>query len=155
MRKLLLLSLIFVLFVCSSNKKTDNKNLPSFLLSAWQKSITPDGILIETAIINNSSDALSYFTMSCGWESFYRIDSKGYFIKADLCYMNREIIIKIPPYQSIRRMLIIKRNMLYAQLPPTKIRIGFDFIKPDSKITATSLSSFTGNMIWSEPFDLK
>jgi hypothetical protein len=93
--------------------------------------------------------------MSCGWESFYRIDSRGYFIKSELCFRNREVIIKIAPYQSIRRALIIKRNILFNQLPPAKIRIGFDFIKPDSKSTATSLSSFTGNMIWSEPVELK
>jgi hypothetical protein len=111
--------------------------------------------LIETAIINNSPDTLFYISMSCSWQVFYRADSKEFFIETEPCYKNGFLIIKVPPYQSIKKILTIKQNKLFHQLPISKIRIGFDLIKLKSKIAVTFLHSFTGNIIWSEPIELK
>jgi hypothetical protein len=154
--RLLLLSLIFVLFVCSSTKKVDEK-IPSLpLLLAWQKFNGTDSILIETSIINTSLDTLFFLSQVCITEEYYRIDSKEFFInslpiESPCWWRNGFIIAKLPPGAIIEKTLWVTYNKVFSPLYPKQIKVGFYLVRTNSE----GLTFELGTTIWSEPIDLK
>ncbi|HEY4874379.1 MAG TPA: hypothetical protein VIH86_02295, partial [Puia sp.] len=138
MRRLLFLSLIFVLFVCSSTKNHYKKITSLPLLIAWQKFNGTDSTLIETSIINTSLDTIFYLSWECGNEEYYRIDSKEFFInpliplESPCWWRNGLIIAKLPPGAIIEKTLWITYNKIFSPVYPKEIKVGFYLFRTNS-----------------------
>jgi len=115
---------------------SQKKDIPTFTvqLDGWHgtKQFLINSSLcmyVKTIITNNSSDTLSYLTMSCSWEEFYIIDSKELSLPMKSCDENGLTLMQIPPHKTIEKLLLLRSSKNKNQLHNTKFKIGFKFYK--------------------------
>jgi hypothetical protein len=110
--------------------------------------------LIKATILNNNADTLSVARMACNWQAFYQTDSRGWYVKGEVCYRNAYFIVKIPPFRSIDDTLKLIPKESFDQWQPTKIRIGFKFLRNWPAIKSNNPISWVEKIIWSNPIVL-
>ena len=148
MKKLTQLIIIcFAALFISSFKSVDNNSKDKLTISA--QFINLENSSIEAVLWNNTADTIAMESMSCSWISFYRIDNKNLSFQQDLCFKNGPVIIKIPPYKSVKKILgLINTNNVHG----VKFRIGFNYVKPieyQKAISQREEFDKNENIIWS------
>jgi hypothetical protein len=151
------ISMLLLLFFCTSFKRADKiyRNTPLLTIQAkkWQVVTRYSGFFVNAIITNNSKDTFYYIIMPCMWESFYKVDSKDFYIKENnSCYKYGVKIIKIPPFQSVENQLEIYPLKPTFQLRSAKFRIGFNIQKPE-KTSMLPINEYPENIIWSNTID--
>lgn len=136
MTQLKTLFIIIMLFASSNSFSQKKNSLPVFTaqLDGWHKADslhryylndTTTYLHVKTSIKNTSPDTLCYLIMTCSWDGYYIIDSKYLNFGMRNCWYNYLTAIKIPPYKTHERLLLLNQTHDQGQLQNTKFRVGF------------------------------
>lgn len=145
---------------CSTHRQ-DNSKKPithSVSLGGIQTCDTAEYVFIKSSLFNNSEDTLWCVSMTCSGDDAYKIDSKDFSIKKNLCFSNVPMVIKAAPHKSFDfylRLLTAKKGINFREV---NFRLGYNLVLRDTTKTLFSQVDQIGdmkNVIWSDTIKLK
>jgi len=121
-----------ILTSCTDNKKTTT-NKDSFIVSAtlggsYTKDTT-EIFFIVGKLYNNSSDTLSYLSMTCSWDESWKLSSPNLEIQKNLCFSNVPMLVQLAPHESILNYLPVRLLKHYNEIKDEKFLVGYNLVK--------------------------
>jgi hypothetical protein len=138
-----------------AQNKREGKLSFSAKINGWNKHTN---IPVTITLTNNTSDTISYVSMSCSWQNIYTIDTKYFSILSNEC-KNKKVptCIKIPPHSKEEKNLllhIVEKN----KLQNAQFKVGFHFIEVKKYAdVSTKLRELLNeeNILWSNALELQ
>ncbi len=181
MKRLLISILIltlFVSFIRNEQKLIVQARINNIRDTIWD-SVQRRLYDIKLSLINNSSDTINFWTMSCDWTRNWTIEPNGYYLEGMDCDLNTPRKFHINPYDSVTyRHLLIKNCFTYRHLliknkvdsnnEITKIKFGFILIDTTVGYVFKQNPDYSsgffkmlvdkrkqGDVIWSNPINIE
>ena len=145
------------LISCASTMAQNNKESKlsfSAKINGWNKHTN---IPVTITLTNNTSDTISYVSMSCSWQDIYTVNTKYFSILINECGKNFPTLIQIPPHSKEEKNLllhIVEKN----KLQNAQFKVGFHFVevkKHEDIFTKSKELLNAGNILWSNILELQ
>jgi hypothetical protein len=129
-----------IIFLCGiiilffSYKRSDDKNEKLSLearIYSWDTARDLKYLTVNTSLKNNSSDTFTYIIESCFYPYEYTTDPKMFANEEIDCIKNIPEFVKIPPHQTIERMIRLQLKENIGQLRDSSFRIGVSITTAD------------------------
>lgn len=148
-------------FSCSPQKK-ESYTLEIHSLESSHSNGKTD-ILLATILSNNTDSSLSYFNMSCAWNTIYKTDNSDVEIMGpEACDGNYPITMMLGPHRVSRLDFhVLVKNKLKSS--PTKFRIGINLIETKDYMGISAIpgslhsspSNQQGVELWSNAIEIR
>lgn len=149
-------SIIFLFFLMSQlhAQKTKENDSASLSFTAQIINNIHDTLLVKTILTNNSSDTLTFLSMSCSWEDPYITDSQQFYIEGSNCDENGPVLISLASHTTEERILKLLPKNKTVSSSPTTFKIGFHLVKANKSnyvYIYSQMKAFwdMNNVIWS------
>jgi hypothetical protein len=122
------LIIICGLILFSSFSKKNKLPNSGISLKITVESFHQESLKIKTELKNNTTDTLSYLSMTCSWWEFYHFSTMAIKKKSCRCDSNTPTVIKIAPNEIHKEILDLKIINKKLFLENTLYKVGFEFI---------------------------